>query len=199
MPTEIILASTSTIRQDLLKNAGVEFNAVAPRVDEEMIRDSLLANNASPRDIADQLAEAKARKVASKHPNAMVLACDQILQIGDTILNKPKTKDEAHAQLTRLVGQSHRLISAAVVYENLKPVWRTIGVVKLHMRTPSPEYLDSYIERNWDSIRFSVGGYKLEEEGARLFHKIEGDYFNVLGIPLLDVLAYFTLRGVIDG
>jgi len=199
MSLPLILASGSAIRQQLLRNAAVSFEVQTPRVDEEAIRESLIAENSRPRDIADQLAEAKARKIAQKFLDRLVLGCDQILEYEGRIFTKPDDKEMVRQQLTDLSGQTHRLMSAAVIYENGQPIWRHIGVVKLHMRASSAKYLDAYVDRNWDSIQHSVGGYKLEEEGSRLFHKIDGDYFHVLGIPLLEILAYLTLRGEIDG
>ena len=122
-----------------------------------------------------------------------------VLDLDGELLSKPTDPDDARRQLDLLGGKTHRLVSAAVMYEDGAPVWRQIGIVKLTMRRASAAYLDAYVTRNWDSIQHSVGAYKLEEEGARLFHKIDGDYFHVLGIPLLEVLAYLTLRGVIEG
>ena len=199
MTAGLILASGSEIRQNLLRNAGVSFTAMPVKIDEAAIRDAMVAENAHPRDIADQLAEFKARKAAQKRPEAVVLGCDQVLAIGRDILAKPQSVDEAKDQITRMNGRSHQLLSAAVIYEDGQPVWRHVGVVKLHMRQVDPGYLDDYLARNWDSIRHSVGGYKLEEEGVRLFHRIEGDYFNVLGLPLLELLSYLTLKGIIPG
>jgi septum formation protein len=199
MPYRIVLASGSEIRQALLRRAGLQFDVLKLKIDEASIRDSLVAEGASPRDIADHLAEAKARKGSVKDPEALVIGCDQVLAIDGKILGKPETPQDARAQLDLLNGQSHQLLSAAVIYEDAKPIWRHVGVVKLRMRKSSDSYLDDYVARNWDSIRHSVGGYKLEEEGVRLFHRIDGDYFNVLGLPLLELLAYLTLRGVIEG
>ncbi|KMW58903.1 Septum formation protein Maf [Candidatus Rhodobacter oscarellae] len=199
MPDPIILASGSQIRQDLLRNAGVPFEVVVARVDEDAMRQALEIEMAKPRDVADHLAEAKTRKVAGKHPSRLVLGCDQVLNFQGQILSKPKSAEEARAQLDALSGQTHELISAAVIYENGEPVWRQIGTVRMAMRAASAKYLDAYVARNWESIRHSVGGYKLEEEGSRLFQKVHGDYFHVLGMPLLEVLSYLTLKGVIDG
>ncbi len=197
MNDRIILASGSKIRAQLLRNACVPFEVSAARVDEDAVRASLEAEQASPRDIADTLAELKAQRVAAKNPDALVIGCDQVLAFGQVILNKPQTPDEALSQLKELRGQKHQLLSAAVIYADGKPLWRHVGVVRLQMRDASDAYLADYVDRNWDSIRFAVGGYKLEEEGVRLFTRIDGDYFNVLGLPLLELLSYLTLRGTL--
>lgn len=198
MQEKIILASGSDIRAQLLRNAGVSFDVQVARIDENAVRASLQAENASPRDIADTLAELKAQRVAAKHPDALVIGCDQILALDQQIFAKPQTPADAVTQLQALRGKKHQLLSAAVIYGEGKPLWRHVGVVRLHMRDASDAYLTSYVDRNWDSIRHAVGAYKLEEEGVRLFTRIEGDYFNVLGLPLLELLSYLTLRGTLE-
>ncbi len=197
MADPIILASSSEIRATLLRNAGVPFTTEKPRVDEEMIRASLEAEEASPRDIADFLAEAKARKVSLKANGAMVIGCDQVLDFDGSVMSKPVDPSECLAQLTALRGKTHRLLSAAVIYKDGEPLWRHVGVVRLTMREFSDDYLRDYVDRNWESIRWSVGGYKLEEEGVRLMSRIEGDYFNVLGLPMIELLNYLTVRGAL--
>lgn len=199
MSVPIILASGSSIRAQLLQNAGVPFDIAVPRVDEEAIKAALLADEASPRDIADTLAEMKARKIGDKVPDAMVIGCDQVLSFNNQLLSKPTDREDAARQLRAMRGERHMLLSAAVIYHEGKPVWRHVGQVRLRMRSVSDGYLNAYIDRNWDDIRHSVGAYQLEAEGVRLFHSIDGDYFNVLGMPLLELLAFLTLRGVIDG
>ena len=114
------------------------------------------------------------------------------------ILVKPATPQDALTQLQSLRGRKHQLLSAAVVYGEGKPLWRHVGVVRLHMRDASDDYLSAYVDRNWDSIRHAVGAYKLEEEGVRLFSVIDGDYFSVLGMPLTDLLNYLAVRGAIE-
>ena len=195
MTPHIILASGSEIRATLLRNAAVPFTVVKARIDEDMIRQSLLGEQASPRDIADALAEHKAARVAAKHPDALVIGCDQVLAQGRTVFTKPESSAHAFEQLQTLRSQQHQLLSAAVIYAQGKPLWRHVGVVRLQMRDASDTYLRDYVDRNWESIRHSVGAYKLEEEGVRLFTRIDGDYFNVLGLPLLELLSYLTLRG----
>ena len=198
MTDQIVLASGSDIRATLLRNAGVEFTVQVARVDEDALRQSLLAEDASPRDIADALAEMKAKRVAAKFPEALVIGCDQVLAVGRTMLSKPVSPDDALSQLRAMRGKSHQLLSAAVIYADGVPVWRHVGIVRLHMRDASDAYLQDYVDRNWDSIRHAVGCYKLEEEGVRLFTRIEGDYFTVLGLPLLELLSYLTLRGTLS-
>lgn len=197
MPEPLILASGSTIRATLLRNAGVSFTTATPRVDEDAMRGALRAEGASPRDIADALAEMKAAKVSARNPGALVIGCDQILAHGSNILSKPTSTDDAIAQLSKLRGDVHQLLSAAVIYENGKPIWRHVGVVRLHMRDASDAYLRDYVTRNWEEVRHCVGAYQIEAEGVRLFHRIEGDYFNIFGLPLLELLSYLTLRGTL--
>lgn len=198
MSTHILLASGSAIRAQLLQQAAVPFEVSIARVDEEAIKASLLAEAASPRDIADALAEAKARKVSSKNPGQLVLGCDQVLDLEGQLLSKPKSPEDALAQLGQMRGKRHMLLSAAVIYRDGEAIWRHVGQVRLRMHMCSDAYLTAYVARNWDSIQHAVGAYKLEEEGVRLFSNIEGSYFNVLGLPLVELLNYLGLQGVID-
>lgn len=195
MMSTLVLASTSRIRHELLEKAGLSIEVTAPRVDEAMIRDAMLAEQFSPRDIADGLAEAKAMRVSRKRPGAMVLGCDQVLDLDGKVLSKPATPDEARAQLLSMRGRRHDLLSAAVICQDGEPIWRHVGRARLTVRQFSDDWIDTYIKRNWPDIAESVGAYKLEAEGVRLFSKIEGDYFTILGLPLLDLLSFLTLRG----
>lgn len=196
-PRRFLLASSSAIRLSLLQNAGLDVVPQAPRVDEETIRQALESEGAQPRDIADTLAEMKARKIAERHLDALVLGCDQVLEFDRRVWAKPETVDDARVQLQQMRGQTHRLLSALVLYDRGEPVWRHVGRADLTMRSFSDIWLEDYLSRNWDSIRHSVGCYKLEEEGVRLFSRIEGDYFTILGLPLLPLLSYLEARGFI--
>jgi septum formation protein len=195
--TPLLLASQSAIRLTLLRNAGLAVEAHPARIDEEALRGALQAEDATPRDIADALAEAKALKLAQRHPEALVLGCDQILALGPRIFAKPASRDEARQQLDDLSGHTHQLLSALVLYHRAEPIWRHVGVARLTMRKASPGYLDAYLDRTWPEVSHSVGAYQLESEGIRLFSAIEGDYFTILGLPLLPLLNYLSLRGLI--
>ncbi len=198
MRHRFILASSSEIRAQLLRNAGIEIETRPARVDEVSIRAALEAEQARPRDVADTLAEYKAMRVSGANPEALVLGCDQIAEADGQILAKPETPQDAIAQITTLAGRQHRLLSAAVLYQAGDPKWRHVGVVTLTMRKLSQSYIEDYVARNWHSIRHSVGGYKLEEEGVRFFSRVEGDFFHVLGLPLIELLSFLIDTGEVE-
>lgn len=193
----LLLASASQTRIDMLRAAGVEIRAEAARIDEDQVRRALEAEGAHSRDVADALAEMKAAKLSDRYPEAFVLGADQELDLKGRIYAKPETPDEARDQLRALRGQTHKLLSAAVLYQGGQPQWRHVGEARLTMRDFSDAYLEDYLGRNWDRIRHSVGGYRLEEEGVRLFSSISGDHFTILGLPLLPLLSYLAQRGII--
>lgn len=196
--TPLILASSSSIRLELLKNAGITVTAVPARIDEAAVRMALAQEDAKPRDVADTLAELKARKIADRNPAGLVLGCDQVLAVGDDIWSKPETVDEARDQLGKLSGCMHHLHSALVLYHEARPIWRHIGTAKMTMRPLGEGYIQAYLNRNWPEVSYSVGAYQIEREGIRLFSAVEGDYFTILGLPLLPLLSYLSLRGFIE-
>lgn len=198
-PMPLILASASPARAEMLTAAAVPFEAVPARVDEAAIREGLAAEGAAPRDVADALAEAKARKVAGRRPDALVIGCDQVLDLDGEVLGKPGSPEEARAQIGRLAGRTHRLHSAAVAYADGAPAWRQVEGAVMTMRTPSEAWLDGYVARNWGAVRGSVGGYVIEGEGVRLFASVRGDGFAIRGMPLLPLLNWLTTRGEIAG
>lgn len=193
----LILASTSAARARLLRDAGVPFEAVPARVDEASIRAALGAEGAGPRDMADALAEAKARKIGASRPDRLVLGCDQILDLDGAVISKPESPEAALAQLCRLGGATHRLHSAVVAYEGGEPVWRHVGVARLTMRAAGEAWLGDYVARHWDDIRHSAGSYQVEGEAMRLFQRIDGDLFTVLGLPMLPLLSWLVARGTL--
>lgn len=194
---KIILASQSITRQKLLRNSGIEFESVSPKIDEDSVKQSLISENFRPREIADALAEIKAQKISQKFPQDIVLGCDQVLDWNDKVYSKPSNVDEAHTQLKMLSGQTHRLHSAAVICLNSQPIWRVLNTSKMTMRNFSDDFLAEYVDRNWPDIGLSPGAYQIEKEGIQLFSKIDGDYFSILGLPILEVLGYLMTRGEI--
>lgn len=191
----LVLASSSQTRQTLLRNAAIPFEAVPARVDEQAVKDALLAEGHGPRNVADALAELKALRV--RRPG-FVLGCDQVLAHDGNLVGKPRDRDAAIAQLSAMRGGVHKLHSAAVIVEDAQPIWRHVADVTMRMRPVSDAYIAGYVDRNWEDIRHSAGGYTLEGEGARLFHQVNGDFFSVLGLPLLPLIDFLITRGVID-
>ncbi len=195
----LILASTSQIRLQILMSAGLQVETIAPEVDESPIRGAMMAQGAAPEEIAVLLAEAKAVAVSQLTPNALVLGCDQILSIGRRVISKSENREAARDVLVSLRGREHTLSSAAVLCRDGLAIWRHASPVTLTMRDFSDAYLEAYLARNWPEVSGAVGAYHLEGEGARLFSKVEGDYFSVLGLPLIELLSYLTQTGEIDG
>lgn len=181
----------------MLEAAGLEVTVAPARVDEDAVRAAMIAEGARPREIADALAELKARKVGQTHPEGLTLGCDQVLDFDGDCLGKPETMGDATAMLQRLSGKAHVLHSAAVVFENGQPVWRHVAPARMQMRELSDAYIAAYVTRNWDRIRHSAGAYQIESEGIRLFSAIGTDYHAILGLPLVQLLNWLALRGEI--
>lgn len=188
----LTLASASSIRRQLLDQLGIAHDQRPVRIDEEAIRDALLQEGAGPRDLADALAEFKARKLTQL---GLVLGCDQILALKSDVFSKPRDRHEAHVQLSRLSGQTHHLYSAAVIYEDGQPVWRHVGQARMTMHKLTEDEISAYLDQAWPDVASCVGAYQAEGLGARLFARIDGDWFSVLGLPLLEISSYLRLRG----
>jgi septum formation protein len=196
--TRLILASTSAARQAMLARAGAECDSIAPMVDEALIKDSLWAQGLGARDIADALAEAKAVKLSAKYPAALVIGADQMLELEDgAMLDKPQSREEAIAHLGRMSGKAHKLLSAVVVAENGRPVWRFVATSRLLMRPLLPAFIADYVARHWEDIRHCVGCYQIEGVGAQLFSHIKGTHFDIMGLPLLPLLGFLRERGIL--
>lgn len=189
--TKIILASASQARASLLRNAAIEFEIIPADVDESTIRDVMAGPpRAKPEDIAEVLARHKAESISALHPDAIVIGADQILALGDEIFEKPADMDAARDALLQLKGKTHSLISAVCVARKGETVWSHVESADLTMRDFSPEFLGQYLAAAGDNICSSVGAYQLESLGIHLFEEIKGDYFTILGLPLLPLLAY---------
>jgi septum formation protein len=195
---KLLLASQSETRREMLAAAGVTFESVAAPLDEEEAKTGLLAAGFEPRDLAEMLAEMKAKSVSGAG-DALVIGADQVLELEDgTMLSKPGSRVEAIAQLRMLSDATHYLHSAAVVVEKGDRVWGETESVALDVRPLSDAFLEAYLDAEYEAVRFSVGGYRVEGLGAQLFEEIDGSHFAVLGLPLLPLLAYLRERGVLQ-
>ncbi|MHA6721596.1 Maf family protein [Sphingomonas sp. RS2018] len=195
---DLILASGSASRRAMLTEAGVPFAVDPANVDEDGVKASLVAARTSGRDTADALAQLKAVKVSARHPRALVLGSDSVVELHDGILlDKPANREEAREHLLRMAGQRTKLHSAAVIAEGGAPVWRFVDTAILHVRLLGHAFLDAYLDAEWPAIAGCVGCFRMEALGAQLFSKVEGSHFTILGLPLLPVLDYLRTRKVL--
>ncbi len=192
---DLILASASKVRANMLANAGVPFRVVTADIDEGAIKDQHSDLDVSG--IAGLLAEAKARKISLDHNDSLVIGADQILECGGNLFDKPVGYEGAVSHLKTLRGNLHRLITAACVVRNGETLWRKTDDARLIMRDFSDEFLTDYLAAAGDEVQASVGAYRLEDIGAQLFTGVEGDFFTVLGLPLLPLLDFLRGQGIL--
>lgn len=197
MTDKIILASASPFRKSLLQGAGLSFVAEAAEIDERAVEDTL--GTTDPEDIAAILAEAKAQDVSARHPGSIVIGSDQTLALEGVIFHKPKDMEEARHRLLKLSGKTHQLNSAVVLARDGETVWRHVAVAHMTMRTLEPGFVGRHLASVGDRILSSVGAYQYEGEGIQLFEEIQGDYFTIIGLPMLPLLAKLRNLAVIDG
>ena len=190
---ELILASASDARAGLLRAAGVSFTIEPADIDETAIKRDYRESGRDALACAAALAEAKARTIAGRHKDALVIGADQILVADDEWFDKPGDLSEAVVQLLRLRGRDHILVTSACVLQDTSRPWQATAIPKLTMRRFGDAFLAGYIEAEGSAVLGSVGAYRLEGRGIQLFARIEGDYFAILGLPLLELLAF--LRG----
>jgi len=195
--TRLILASASRSRAQILRNAGVAFEVIPAHVDEDEIKTAMLAANTPHRVVADALAELKAVRVSSAHPGKLVIGADQVLSFAGELVSKCATMAEGRDLLCRLRGRSHELLSAAVIAKDGVPIWRHTERSRLTMFPVSDAFIDAYLEKKGTDILSGVGCYRLEDEGAQFFSHIAGDYFAILGLPLIQLLSALREQGVI--
>lgn len=194
---QLVLASASQSRRRMLEAAGVSFTVMSPSVDEDEVKASLKVEGASAADVAEVLAEMKALRISKRMPGCLVLGADQTLAVGKEIFDKPTSRADAAAQLRFLAGGKHALPTAAVIAENGLSVWRFIAQPKISFRDYSDAFIESYLDQAGESILQTVGACEIEGLGAQLISRMQGDFFAVLGLPLLQVLDYLRVRGVI--
>ncbi|WP_274423465.1 Maf-like protein [Chelativorans sp. YIM 93263] len=195
----LILASTSPFRRQLLENAGLSIIPMAPEVDERAAEAPLKDTGLSPEDVALVLAEAKAVDVSERNAGDWVVAGDQTLSLGDELFHKPADMEGARRHLLSLSGRTHQLNSAVVLAQGGNVVWRHVAIAQLTMRKLDPGFIGRHLSRVGENALNSVGAYQVEGEGIQLFEKIEGDYFTIVGLPLLPLLAKLRELDVIDG
>lgn len=191
--TRLILASASASRAGLLAAAGVAFDVVLARIDEDAVK----ASGLEPHAVAAMLAELKAGEVSASHPGRLVLGADQVLVADGMLMSKAGTRADAADQLRRLRGKRHGLISALALVRDGRTIWQHLDQATLAMRSLSDGFLESYLDAEGDAVLSSVGCYRLEGMGAQLFDSVEGDYFSILGLPLLPLLSALRGFGVI--
>ncbi len=193
----VYLASGSRFRARMLAAAGVPFTVSVPGIDEAAVRESLGAEGASADDVAVALGELKAIAVSRRHPDALVIGSDQMLDCNGVWFEKPVDRDHASATLRALAGRDHRLVTSAVVARAGVRIWHTVQSVRMRMRPLSDAYIEAYLDAVGDEVQASVGAYQLEGLGAQLFTAVEGDYFTVLGLPLLPLLDFLRVHRVL--
>lgn len=199
MRPDLILASSSASRQMLMRNAGLTFRAIPADIDERAVDARLEQEGASPDRIAVELAKAKALSVSLTHPDALVLGCDQTMSLGSRIFHKPKDMTEAHSHLMSLSGKTHRLNCGAALARNGEILWEVVTIADMTMHEFDTAFVSRHLQRVGEKILSSVGAYQLEGEGVQLFSGINGDYFTILGLPLLPLLTKLRELDMIDG
>ncbi len=193
----IVLASGSKIRSRLLENAGISHVVDAAFVNETELKEKLRKDRIGIEPATQTLAQTKAAAIAKRHPGAYVIGADQILELDDWWFNKPRDMEQAVATLKILRGHTHRLVSAVSVYHDNESLWKYVETANLTMRDFSDTFIERYIAESGLEILESVGGYRLERTGAQLFARIEGNYFTILGLPLLALLEFLREVGVL--
>jgi septum formation protein len=193
----LILASASTARRAVLEAAGLRFEAIAAAVDEAAIKESARAEGYPAADAAMMLAEAKARRIAARRPEALVIGCDQMLVLEDRWFDKPESIEDARRHLEALRGKTHQLVTAVLCWRGGQRIWQHVATPRLTMRPVSDEFLDAYLALEGDQVTTTVGAYRLEGPGIHLFDKVEGEHAAILGLPLLPLLGFLRQHGTL--
>ena len=193
----IVLSSSSATRRKLLAQTGLHFKTAKPPVDETIIKTRLKEAGANAEQVADNLAESKANSVGAILPGAYVIGADQMLECEGVWYDKPADREGARAHLKALRGKTHKLITATVIAFEGRIIWRRVDTALMTMRNFSDDYIDQYLDKAGEGAVRSVGAYELEGAGAQLFDKVEGDFFSILGLPLIPLLAGLRAAGAL--
>lgn len=194
----LILASRSSARQAMLRAAHISYRVELPDADEDVAKAAFRSTNTDPQALAMYLAEFKAQALNPVDPTTLIIGSDQTLALNDgSMLDKARDQDELACQLRRMAGRTHQLISAAVLVRGGEVIWRDVERVALTMRPLSDDFIRDYIAREWDEVRFCVGGYRIEGHGVQLFDRIEGSHFAIMGLPLLSLLRALRAQGIL--
>lgn len=199
MNTTLVLASQSIHRKNLMENAGLEFRCQPADIDERTIELAIKNTGSTPKELALILASAKALDVSQKIPDAYVIGSDQTLSLNDELFHKPEDMEAARRTLLKLSGQTHTLNSGVSIAKNGETIWQHVSIAELTMRELSPEFIGRHLSEAGESVLTSVGAYQLEKQGVQLFEKIEGDFFTIVGLPMLPLLAQLRELNVIEG
>ena len=197
MTSRLVLASASPFRRALLENAGLHFDVEPAQIDERAVEEPL--GDLSPEDVASVLAEAKAQDVSGRKPGAIIIWSDQTLSLAGEIYHKAANMDEARRRLLALSGRTHELSSAVALVKDGETIWRHMSVARMTMRDLDPAFIGRHLSNVGGKALSSVGAYQFESEGIQLFERIDGDYFTIIGLPLLPLLAQLRALGAIDG
>jgi len=194
--SKIILASASAIRAEILTNVGIAFEAKSAGFDEDVVKEKFLRENRPVKDLVRALAIGKA-EAAKTNDNALIIGADQVLELDGQIFDKPKSLQQAYDRLSMLRGKTHRLIGGLCLIQNENEPWFHLSITKLKMRNFSDEFLKDYLQKEGESVLACVGAYKFEGRGASLFESVDGDFFSILGLSLLPLMAELRRRGAL--
>ena len=192
MINKIILASKSGVRKKILKQNGINCVVVPANVDEEIVKESLLKEKATPEIISKNLAELKANKVSKKKPNELVLGADSVIDLNGQLISKPKNREDAIKILEKLNGQKHQLISSVCISKNGSMIWNSTDASTLTMKQLNSDEIKSYLEKIRDKELYAYGVYQIEADGRSLFSKIEGDEDTIMGLPVKQIKEYLA-------
>jgi septum formation protein len=199
MNAKLILASKSIHRKNLMENAGLVFDICPAAIDERAIEAAIENTGTLPKEVALILASAKALDVSQQNSDSYVIGSDQTLSLGDEMFHKPDDMEQARRTLLKLSGKTHSLNSAISIAKDGETLWQHVSIAELTMRDMSPDYIGRHLAKAGDDVLSSVGAYQLEQHGINLFEKIDGDFFTIVGLPMLPLLAKLRELNIIDG